>query len=116
MVLFETVAALSEACAIARHAGVDPMVLFDALSKGSADSFALRSHGMKSILPRQFPARAFSVEYAKKDLAYALDMAQQGAIDARGAGNVARLFEQAIAEGWGDQYFPVISRLLDRNA
>ena len=115
MILFETVTALSEAYAIARHAGLDPAVLFDALSKGSADSFALRNHGMKSILPRQFPARAFSVEYAKKDLAYALEMAQQGGIAADGARNVARLFEQALAAGWGEHYFPVISRLLDRD-
>jgi 3-hydroxyisobutyrate dehydrogenase-like beta-hydroxyacid dehydrogenase len=116
MVLFQTIVALSEAYAIARHAGVDTKVLFDAFSKGSADSFALRNHGMKSILPQVFPTRAFSVEYAKKDLAYALDMARDGGIEARGAHNVSRLFEQAIAEGSGNQYFPVISRVLDRKA
>ena len=35
-------------------------------SSGSADSFALRNHGMKAIIPQSFPLRAFSVEYAKK--------------------------------------------------
>jgi 3-hydroxyisobutyrate dehydrogenase-like beta-hydroxyacid dehydrogenase len=114
MVLFQTVTALSEAYAIARCAGVDPDVLFGALSKGSADSFALRNHGMKAILPRQFPDRAFSVEYAKKDLAYALELATDGGIDAEGARNVQRLFAQAIDAGLGDQYFPVVSRILNR--
>ena len=114
MVLFQTVNALSEAYAISRHIGVDPTVLFDALSKGSADSFALRNHGMKAILPQQFPLRAFSVDYAQKDLSYALDMAQAGGIDAGGAQNVARLFEQANASGLGDQYFPTISQVIDR--
>ncbi len=113
MVLFQTVAALSEAYAIARRAGMDPAVLFEALSKGSADSFALRNHGMKAILPQQFPERAFSVEYAKKDLSYAKEMAQAGGVEAGGAENVARLFEMAIANGLGEQYFPVISRMLD---
>ncbi len=114
MVLFQTVTALSEAYAIARSADMDPQVLFNALSKGSADSFALRNHGMKSILPRQFPLRAFSAEYAKKDLAYALELASQGGVDANGARNVLQLFEQAIDAGLGDQYFPVVSRLLNR--
>lgn len=116
MVLFQTVTALSEAYAIAHRAGVDPAVLFDAFSKGSADSFALRNHGVKAILPQQFPARAFSVEYARKDLSYAQEMAQAGGIDAGGAQNVSRLFDLAIAKGLGDQYFPVISRVLDGGA
>jgi len=114
MVLFQTVTALSEAYAIARSADVDPVVLFDALSKGSADSFALRNHGMKAILPRQFPLRAFPVSYAKKDLEYALDLAADGGIEAEGARNVLRLFEQAIEAGVGDEYFPVVSRILSR--
>jgi 3-hydroxyisobutyrate dehydrogenase-like beta-hydroxyacid dehydrogenase len=115
MVLFETVAALSEACAIARAAGVDPARLLETLSKGSADSFALRNHGMQAIVPQSFPLRAFSVAYARKDLAYALELAAQAGVDAEGARRVDRLFEQALAEGLGEQYFPVISRVIERN-
>ena len=112
MVLFQTVAALSEAYAIARHSGVDPALLFDTLTKGSADSFALRNHGMKAIVPQTFPPRAFSVEYAKKDLAYALELAAAGGVDAQGARRVDRLFDQAIARGLGEQYFPVVSSVV----
>lgn len=90
MVLFQTVVALCEALAIGRAAGVDGAVLFEALSKGSADSFALRNHGMKAILPDSFPERAFSTEYALKDLSYALDLAAQSGIVPNGA-EVARL-------------------------
>ncbi len=64
MVLFQTVNALAEAVAVARRNGVDPALLLDTLSKGSADSFALRNHGMKAIVPGNFPERAFSTEYA----------------------------------------------------
>jgi hypothetical protein len=116
MVLFETVAALSEACAIARAAGVDPARLLETLSKGSADSFALRNHGMRAIVPQSFPLRAFSVAYARKDLAYALELAAQAGVDAEGARRVDRLFEQALAAGLGEQYFPVISRVIERNS
>jgi len=59
MVLFETVNALAEAVAVAKAAGVDAKLLLETLSKGSADSFALRNHGMKAILPGVFPERAF---------------------------------------------------------
>jgi 3-hydroxyisobutyrate dehydrogenase-like beta-hydroxyacid dehydrogenase len=113
MVLFETVAALSEARAIAKKAGVDPKKLFETLALGSADSFALRNHGLKAIIPGDFPERAFSVEYAAKDLRYALDLAQQADVDAAGARNVRRLFELSVARGDGDLYHPVISRLIE---
>jgi 3-hydroxyisobutyrate dehydrogenase-like beta-hydroxyacid dehydrogenase len=112
MVLFETVAALSEACAIAHAEGMDPARLLETLSKGSADSFALRNHGLKAIAPASFPLRAFSVEYARKDLAYALELAARAGVDAQGAQRVDRLFERAIAAGFGEQYFPVISRVV----
>ena len=112
MVLFETVAALSEARAIAQKAGVEPKKLFETLALGSADSFALRNHGLKAIIPGDFPERAFSVEYAAKDLRYALDLAEQTSVDAAGARNVRRLFELAVARGDGELYHPVISRVL----
>ncbi len=111
MVLFETVAALSEARAIAQGAGVDVKLLFETLAKGSADSFALRNHGLKAIIPGDFPLRAFSVEYALKDLEYALELAADAGVDAAGARRVEKLFRQAIEEGLGARYHPVISRL-----
>lgn len=116
MVLFETVAALSEARAIAQKAGVDPKKLFETLALGSADSFALRNHGLKAIIPGDFPERAFSVEYAAKDLRYALDLAEQTNVDAAGARNVRRLFEHAVARGDGQLYHPVISKVLEEKS
>ena len=80
MVLFETVNALAEAVAVAKHNGVDPKLLLDTLSKGSADSFALRNHGLKAIVPGVFPERAFSTEYALKDLSYALELARDAGL------------------------------------
>jgi 3-hydroxyisobutyrate dehydrogenase-like beta-hydroxyacid dehydrogenase len=112
MVLFETVVAISEAKAIGVRAGVDAGVLFETLSKGSADSFALRNHGMKAVLPGSFPERTFSVRYARKDLLYALQLAEEHGVPARGAQLVGQWFDQAIEAGVGDQYHPVISELI----
>jgi hypothetical protein len=80
--------------------------------KGSADSFALRNHGIKAVLPGEFPQRAFSVRYARKDLAYALKLAAATGVDARAAHTVDDWFGQAIDAGLGDDYHPVISRLI----
>ncbi len=110
MVLFQTVNALAEAVAVARHAGVDAGLLLDTLSKGSADSFALRNHGLKAIVPEMFPHRAFSTEYALKDLSYALELAAEAGIDLLGAGPVGARLQRAIDAGDGGAYFPVIAK------
>ena len=113
MVLFQTVSALAEALHIARRSGVDAQVLLETLAKGSADSFALRNHGMNALLPEIFPTLAFSARYALKDNDYALALAAAAGVSADGAKLVARRLQESINAGYGDDYFPVLSRLLD---
>lgn len=113
MVLIENVVALAEAASIGRRAGVDAATLLGALSKGSADSFALRNHGMKAIVPGDFPERAFPTSYALKDLSYALELATEAGIAPRGAGVAKNLLERAVARGDGDRYWPVIAKVVD---
>lgn len=112
MVVFQTVAALNEAVSIAERAGVSGDLLFETMSNASGDSFVLRSHGMKSILPQDYPEMAFSAKYAAKDLAYALEMAKEHGVRAPGAAHVAELLAEAIEAGDGDLYFPVIRKRL----
>lgn len=114
MVLFETVNALAEAVAVARHSGVDAKLLLETLSKGSADSFALRNHGLKAIVPGNFPERAFSADYALKDLSYALELAADAGIKLRGAELVGKILQEAIGAGSGAAYFPVIAKQIEK--
>ena len=114
MVLFQTVRALAEALALGRRAGVDPALLFDALSKGSADSFALRNHGMRALLPGAYPERAFSVDYAAKDNGYALELGRETGVRLRGAQLLAETLEEARAAGLGPAYWPAIAKVVDR--
>jgi 3-hydroxyisobutyrate dehydrogenase-like beta-hydroxyacid dehydrogenase len=116
MVLFETGAAIAEALAIGRQSGVAPEVLFDALSRGSADSFALRNHGKKAMLPRVYPERAFSTRYAQNDLEYALALAAETGVDAPGARLVRERFAWPIEAGDGDRYWPVIAEHVARTS
>lgn len=112
MILFQIGVAVSEAKVIGERSGVDPTLLFDTLSKGSADSFALRNHGMKAVLPGEFPLRAFSVEYARKDLRYALSLAKDAGVETKNAHNVDDLFANAIESGLGERYWPIVSQLI----
>jgi hypothetical protein len=114
MVLFQTVNALAEAVAVARHSGVEPRLLLETLSKGSADSFALRNHGLKAIVPGDFPERAFSTEYALKDLSYALELAADAGVNIRGAKLIGAVLREAIDAGSGGAYFPVIAKHIDK--
>ncbi len=116
MVLYETVLALSEAAAIGRRAGVQPDVLFSAFSTGSADSFALRNHGMKAIAPQSFPEKAFPVTYAKKDISYAVALGEQVGVDPTGARNLVATLQKAIELGHGEKYAPALSLVFEEGA
>ena len=112
MVLFQNVVALAEALTLARKAGLSGTKVFEALGKGSADSFALRNHGMKAMVADKFPERAYSVEYALKDMQYLLEFAKQAKADLSAAKNAMAALERAAAAGNGKKYFPVLAKTI----
>ncbi|MEM7465585.1 MAG: NAD(P)-dependent oxidoreductase [Pseudomonadota bacterium] len=112
MVLFQNVVAIAEALKVARGAGLADEVLMEVLSKGSADSFALHNHGEKAMWPNTFPERAFPTTYAQKDLAYALELAQNYGLNLTGAKNAAELLERSRLAGNGDLYFPALAKVI----
>jgi hypothetical protein len=113
MLVFQNTAALAEAIALGRRNGVPADVLLPAIALGSGDSFVLRSHGMKSMLPRVFPERAFSTRYAIKDLSYALEMAEAAGVDVPGAQLTMQRLREAERQGHGEEYHPVILQMID---
>jgi 3-hydroxyisobutyrate dehydrogenase len=113
MLVFQHTAALAEAMAIGRRNGVPPEVLLPTMAKGSGDSFVLRSHGMKSMLPRDFPERAFSTRYAIKDLSYALEMAAACGLAVPGAELTMQRLRQSEQAGNGEAYHPAVLRVID---
>jgi 3-hydroxyisobutyrate dehydrogenase-like beta-hydroxyacid dehydrogenase len=113
MILFQTGVALAEALTIGRANGIDGKVLYETLAKGSADSFALRNHGMKAMLPGVFPERAFSTAYALKDLSYAIQMAEDKGVPALGADVARELMERARELGYDKEYWPVLIKTIE---
>ena len=114
MVVAQTVVALAEALAVARASGaVDPRVLFETLTKGSADSFVLRNHGMRSLLPDSHPTQgAFPTSYIVKDLSYALALAESAGLTLEQANTTRRLMERTVAAGYRDNYYTAVIRTI----
>ncbi|HET6608387.1 MAG TPA: NAD(P)-dependent oxidoreductase [Rhodopila sp.] len=113
MLVFQHTVALAEAIAIGRRNGVAADVLLPTIAKGSGDSFVLRNHGTKAMLPGVFPERAFSVRYAMKDLSYALEMADADHLDVPAARLAMQRLKEADAAGYGEQYHPVMLKVID---
>ncbi|MDR3537221.1 MAG: NAD(P)-dependent oxidoreductase [Acetobacteraceae bacterium] len=113
MLVFQHCAALAEAIALGRRNGVPADVLLPTMAKGSGDSFVLRNHGMKAILPGEFPQRAFSTKYAIKDLSYALEMADAAGIDMAAAKLTMARLQEAARQGYGEDYHPVVLKVID---
>jgi 3-hydroxyisobutyrate dehydrogenase-like beta-hydroxyacid dehydrogenase len=116
MVVAQTVVALAEALAVARASGaVDPRILFETLTKGSADSFVLRNHGMRSLLPDSHPTQgAFPTSYIIKDLSYALALAESAGLTLEQAGTTRRLMERTVAAGYRDNYYTAVIRAIEK--
>ena len=65
-----------------------------------------------AIFARYLPERAFSTEYARKDISYALDLAKSVDIRLPGAELADSLLGETIDAGYGDLYWPVLARII----
>ena len=113
MIVAETVNAIGEALTIGRRAGLDDALLLDTLAKGSADSFVLRNHGVKAMLPGLFPLRAFSINYMIKDMKYAIDLAEETGVSVKGARTTNEVLEEGANGPLAEAYWPAMLAVID---
>ncbi len=113
--VFEHTAALAEMMVLGARAGVDPALLLEVVSKGSGDSFVLRNHGLRAMLPRAFPEGGFPPEYALKDIDCVMALAAQTGTSAAFTGLARRYYEAAVEHGFGGRYFPVVIEVAERD-
>ncbi|MBY6092567.1 NAD(P)-dependent oxidoreductase [Maritimibacter alkaliphilus] len=114
MLVFANTVALAEMMVLGEKAGVAPEVLLEAVSKGSGDSFVLRNHGMKAMLPRVFPDKAFSPEYVLKDISYVFELAGDLGVALPAAGTARSYYETATGTDLSGRYFPGVIELVER--
>ncbi|WP_171019997.1 NAD(P)-dependent oxidoreductase [Hydrogenophaga sp. 2FB] len=113
--VFENTLALAEMMVLGERSGVEPATLLDAVSKGSGDSFALRNHGRKAMLPRAYPAKSFPPEYVLKDIGYVLELAEQTGVRTRVTELAQRYYAATAEHGWSGRYYPAVIEVVDRN-
>jgi 3-hydroxyisobutyrate dehydrogenase-like beta-hydroxyacid dehydrogenase len=94
-----TIGAVAEALSLARAAGVDPARVREALTGGFADSRVLDLHGQRMIDGAFDPGGRATVQ--RKDMAQALDLAEQVGLRLPATALSRDLYDQLIARGLG---------------
>lgn len=110
------VIAIAEAMALAEKAGVDPAVMVEAVSMGSGDSYALRHHAVKSMLPRVYPEKSFPPEYKVKDLTYLLELSEELCSPLKSMELALAYYRKAIEAGYGGRYFTAVREVIAGDA
>jgi 2-hydroxy-3-oxopropionate reductase len=96
-----TIQAVAEALVLARHAGVDPARVREALLGGFAQSRILDLHGQRMLDGAFDPG--FKVRLHRKDLAIALRLGREAQMPLLATGQAAGLMDALLAQGAGER-------------
>jgi 3-hydroxyisobutyrate dehydrogenase-like beta-hydroxyacid dehydrogenase len=94
-----TIAAVAEGLALAKHAGVDPAKVRQALEGGFAASRILELHGERMVEGNFVPGGKASVQL--KDIVQGLDLAAQSGLRLPSLERNRELYDQLVEAGWG---------------
>jgi 3-hydroxyisobutyrate dehydrogenase-like beta-hydroxyacid dehydrogenase len=106
-----TIAAVAEAMAMARRAGVDPLALRETLLGGFAASRVLDLHGKRMATGDLAPGAKATTQ--RKDLAQALALADDLGLDMPVPRLTRDLYDRLIAQGDGDLDHAALIRLFE---
>jgi len=104
------VQSLAEGIDFARRAGLDPVVVLDAISKGAAQSWQMENRG-KTMAADQFDF-GFAVDWMRKDLAICLDEARSNGATLPVTSLVDQFYGRVQARGGGRWDTSSLIRLL----
>ncbi len=110
MVLGGTIAAVGEAFALARKAGVDPALVRQALLGGFAQSRVLEVHGERMLAGNYKPG--FRTELFAKDLRNVSTALTEAAVPAPVSRTVQALVDRLVAEGRGANDYAELGKLI----
>ncbi|MCK4940360.1 MAG: NAD(P)-dependent oxidoreductase, partial [Rhodospirillaceae bacterium] len=106
-----TIGAVSEALALAKHSGVDPARVREALQGGFADSRILEVHGSRMIDGNFKPGGKCTTQ--RKDMDQALTLAAGINLKLPATALSRDLYDQAIEKGLGDLDHSGLFKLID---
>ena len=104
------VQALSEGINFAQHAGLDPELVLDVISKGAAQSWQMENRG-KTMVADKFDF-GFAVDWMRKDLSICLDTARANGAALPVTALVDQLYSRLQARGGGRWDTSSLIRLL----
>ncbi|MBR0673907.1 NAD(P)-dependent oxidoreductase [Roseomonas soli] len=99
LIITSAMQAVAEALAMGRKAGLDPMLMRQALLGGSARSFVLENHA-KRMLDRSFKP-GFRAELMRKDMRLALGAVRENGVFAPATALAAQMMEAVVNSGRG---------------
>ncbi len=103
------VAAIADTYNVARKAGIDWARLFDVMKCGSNYSEALRRM-VEPALDGDHDGYKFTLQNARKDVAYYLSFADEAGLTSDLAREVMAVYEKAVEAGYGELF---LSRMID---
>ncbi|MFQ5936473.1 MAG: NAD(P)-dependent oxidoreductase [Acidiferrobacterales bacterium] len=108
-----TIGTVAEALTLAKHAGVDPAKVREALAGGFAASRILEVHGRRMIEGTFEPGAKSTTQ--RKDLRQALELAKQVGVELPATALNLTLYERLIAQGGGDLDHSALFKVLDKS-
>lgn len=105
------IGAVAEALTLARHAGVDPARVREALRGGFADSRVLEVHGERMVTGKLQPGARATVQ--RKDMDQAVELAGDLGIDLPATRLSRDLYGRLIEAGFGDLDHAALIKVLD---
>jgi 3-hydroxyisobutyrate dehydrogenase len=108
--------AVSEALLLGEQVGLTYEETAFALRDQGADSWPLRNHTIKHVLPNDLGPGFFSTNYLMKDLKLGISMLSELGVPAPFAGLALSCLRGAAAQGHGDDYHMIVVRWLEQGA
>lgn len=116
LVVGVNVALIAEVLTVGEKAGIDSAALLGALTQGSSNSLAMRSHFVGHALVGDLGAGKFSTQYMLKDLRLASELARRSGQSALFGGLATSMYRGTVAIGHGSSYYPAVWYWTNRTA
>jgi 3-hydroxyisobutyrate dehydrogenase-like beta-hydroxyacid dehydrogenase len=104
---------ICEALILGRRLGVTPEEVVRHLAESGARGWALENHIVKYVLPADLGPGHFSTANMAKDIGLFIEMATARRTSAILAGTASACYRGTIANGYGEDYHPVVIRWLE---
>jgi 3-hydroxyisobutyrate dehydrogenase len=113
---YAVLAALAEVFTLGVKAGVEPLVLWQAVRQGAFGRRRTFDRLAEQFLPQQFDPAAFSLKLAHKDITLATELGRELNVPLRVAALVHEELTEALNRGWAERDSRIFMLLQEERA